>query len=547
MKQQQTRRDFLKTTGATAASTGLLSLLPNSLAKNTTRKAGKLQPNIVFIICDQLNANSLSCYGGPVDTPNIDRIAKEGVRFNQAICTNPSCSPSRASIVTGLYPHSHGIVQNCSITGKKRTPVRIDAASMLMEGLNASDITTEKILSEAGYATHHYGKWHLEGDNLPYYTDMFRVNQEYAMEMAEVFWRVRHTKRSEWMNWYNWSLPVKITPQLKKAVNELGTRWDDDPYAIYNELVQKIGKLDLTHDQHFDVQVCNRTVERINEIDKPFMITCSFNSPHDPHVIHSPYYDMFDPARIKLSANRNYREARFERDFGRKVVAGLGDEFLKEFLRIYYGMVKMIDDQVGRILKALENTGKLNDTVIIFTADHGDMMGGHGMILKSTGGCYDEIVKVPLLIRYPKLIKPQISELAIDGTDFMPTILDLAGLSIPSHAQGQSILPYVTGKADIAKAREFTFNERVALKEKGIPTRSMTKAMSSCMIRGKGWKYMLYSNKQEFMYNLAEDPGEIRNVVYDVRYHSVRDEMRIELKKWLKRTGWIVDESDNFL
>ena len=530
---KQTRREFLKSNLAGAIGIATVPALAESYSHKTNALNSKrLHPNIMFIMCDQLNAQALSCYGGAVDTPNINRIANEGVRFNQAACTAPSCSPSRASIVTGMYPHSHGIVQNCSITGKKRNPVHLD---MVMEGLNTEDITTEKVLYESGYATHHYGKWHLDGDDLPYYRDMYRIGQEYAMEMSDVFWRTRAADKNIWMNWYNWSLPVEIAPPLKKAVTALGSRWDN---KIYADFIRKMGKLKLPHEQNYEVQVCDRTVERIKKTDKPFMITCSFNGPHDPNVVHSPYYDMFDPKKIKLLPNGNFREKRFENNWGRKVVVDLGEDCLREFMRIYYGIVKMIDDQVGRILKALENAGKLDNTIIIFTADHGDMMSGHGMIWKSTSACYDEIVKVPLLIRYPKVFKPQISELATDGTDFMPTILDLVGLPIPSQVQGQSLVPYLTGQVDLSKARAFTFNERIKLKERGIPKRKMAKAKGSFMTRGKGWKYILYPNSEEYMYNLVEDPGETRNVVHDVRYRSVRNEMSTELRKWLQRTGW---------
>jgi arylsulfatase A-like enzyme len=146
---KHTRREFLKKAGVgTAAGLSMLS------TKGFAQPDGEQQPDILLIMCDQLAVHALSCYGGPVFTPNIDRLAGEGVRFTQATCVTPYFLPTRASIVTGRYPHSHGIVLNC--------------APRRQEGLHPYDITTEKILSDSGYLTHHYGKWHLQGDMLPW-------------------------------------------------------------------------------------------------------------------------------------------------------------------------------------------------------------------------------------------------------------------------------------------------------------------------------------------------------------------------------------------
>jgi arylsulfatase A-like enzyme len=489
----------------------------------TASSANEKYPNILFIMCDQLNANALSCYGGPVPTPNIDRIAQEGVRFTDATCTTPFCSPTRASIVTGMYPHAHGIVLNCS-------PNR-------QQGVGPTDLTTEKLLHEAGYATHHYGKWHLEGSALPYYPDMFRSALEYKEKMNSVFSEVRKRDNATWMDWYAWALPVDVAPALRRQVEAIGDRWKDQRFA---EFITKMGRLRLPLEQCFDVQVADLTCHCIESLEgdsRPFMITSSFIWPHDPNVVPSPYYEAFDPKDIELPANMHVREALYERNWSREIIRALGEPGLREFLRIYYGMVKLIDDQVGRILTALERTGKIDDTVIIFTSDHGDMMGGHGMVWKSTRAFYEEVVRVPFLIRYPKKFRSRVSHSPTDSTDLMPTLLELAGRTVPSGVQGRSLVPHLTGSEETTDARKYTFSERVAPNPQGW-RKVQPGTKGDFMIRGEGWKYMRYRERTEYLYNLREDPGETTNLAGDLKCRARQRELEAEMDKWLARTGW---------
>ncbi len=151
------------------------------------------RPNVLLIMCDQLNPAVLGIHGGPVETPHIERIARTGVVFRGATCTTPFCSPSRASILTGLYPHAHGIVYN--VSGKDYPA----AGGPATEGIRQTDVTTEGILSEAGYATHQYGKWHLSGDELPYLPDQYGEHKEYAGEMGETVRKVSQRPPAEWL------------------------------------------------------------------------------------------------------------------------------------------------------------------------------------------------------------------------------------------------------------------------------------------------------------------------------------------------------------
>ena len=174
------------------------------------------RPNIVLIMADQLTPGVLSCYGGPVSTPNLDRLANEGVLFTNAVCNFPISSPSRASLITGQYPHKHGIIHNCMNVDYPMMP-----GPPTEECINNNDITTEKILNNAGYDTHQYGKWHLTQDKLSYYPDMYGEHLNYAFEMKSFFDSVRLTPRDTWMNWYEWALPVSQTSAYLNATSSL--------------------------------------------------------------------------------------------------------------------------------------------------------------------------------------------------------------------------------------------------------------------------------------------------------------------------------------
>jgi len=503
---------------------------------------GKTRPNILILMCDQLNASALSCYGGWIPTPNLERLAGKGVTFNNATCTTPFCSPSRASLITGLYPHSHGITYNVN---KIDYPAIVAAGGSppTEQGITIKDVTTEKLLKDAGYATHHYGKWHLsDTGGLPYYRDTYGEHLEYAKEMEETFRRVRRLPAYEWMDWYDWALPVTLTPAYQKAAGVRLEKWKKDGHSRFPmEFITKTGRLNLRVDQVFDYRVAERTITRLCHLgSNPFMITCSLNWPHDPNVVPSPYYDSFDPDRIKLPANFGKLEPRFEKDDSRRLVADMGDleeTGLRELLRIYAGCVQLVDDQIGRMLDTLNKTGRSDDTIVLFTGDHGDMAGGHGMFWKSTSSFYDEIARVPLIISQPGHIKPGKSDIAASLVDIMPTLLDLVGHPVPQGVQGGSFAPYLLGQGDLASAPAYSFCERV-LNNPGHTRGVAPGTPASFMVRGKGWKYVTYVEGEEYLYHLAQDPAETENLATNPAYKGQKDTLRHELETWLQKTGY---------
>lgn len=262
---------------AAAAASGFVPAAKLSATNAASAEHG--QPNVLFLMCDQLNARVLGCYGGPIPTPNLDRLCRAGVRFDEVACTYPLCSPNRASIVTGLYPHTHGIVYNVDIIDYPAIP-----APPTEQEITTQDNTIGKLLYKAGYDTHQYGKWHLHGDILPWYQDTYGEHREYAWEMADVFKRVRKRPRSTWMDWNGWALPVSVNPTYKKAAEPFTERWKN--YPAYVDIFTKVGRLEFPLREVFDVRVADHAIECLRAVtSKPFFITASLDYPHSPNVV----------------------------------------------------------------------------------------------------------------------------------------------------------------------------------------------------------------------------------------------------------------------
>ncbi|MEX0324562.1 MAG: sulfatase [Puniceicoccaceae bacterium] len=500
------------------------------------------EPNVLLIFPDQLQTDVLSCYGGPVSTPNIDRLAEEGVRFTDATCPTPFCAPTRMSLVTGVYPQQHGVVQN---TGWRQP------------GMNLDDQTYPRVLFNDGYSTHHYGKWHLEtkkkGDTMPWYSDQFRYFPEFYDSMADQFDAYKERGDGRFCDWYGLIFPIQISDDLRAALdhNDLWNEWEDH-WA--GKMVLGMGRLDLEHEDCYDFQVADKAIETIKKKsaeNQPFMINIGFNIPHDPYLVPSPYYEQFPLDEIELPDNVNALHDRFTKDWGRQVNVKTrgpyGEETgLLEFMRIYYGNVKFLDDQIGRVLHALEESGELENTIIVFLSDHGDMVGGHGMTWKETEAFYEEVATIPLIVRYPKKLKPHVNTTPVNTVDVFPTIFDLLGREQLPGIAGKSLVPYMTGEKKPEDAFPYTFSVRISYNPHA--EREILPEMAGhFMVRGKGFKYMVYGQcndprysdePNDILYDLSNDPGETLDLANDSGYEGIKKEMNQVLQDWLEQTGW---------
>jgi arylsulfatase A-like enzyme len=256
---------------------------------------------------------------------------------------------------------------------------------------------------------------------------------------------------------------------------------------------------------------------------KPFFLTVSFHAPHAPWSIAEPYYSMYERSRIPLPENRGVCEPADRKTAARRFGDLLGDEGLREYLAVYYGIVSMLDAQIGRLLQALRNTGQDRNTLVILTADHGDMQAGHGMYGKTNFSIYEETTRVPLLLRFPGVIPAgRVIQTQAGSCDLQPTILDYAGLPAPAGIHGRSLRGFIEGREDLDRP---IFNERGRGRENIQRT-----------IRTLEWKYAYSSGGGSQLYNLRKDPGETRNLLDDPASVAVKRKLHGDLRRWMKDT-----------
>jgi len=486
-----TRREFIKAAGGFVCAT----VFGHGQVDAAKDNAGT-PPNILFLITDQHNSGVLGCAGNPiVKTPHLDRLAAEGARFTNAVCATPFCSPTRASLVTGQWPHTHGIVKN------------IDKN---MIGLKDNTIGTEQLLFDSGYVTRQMGKWHLGNlRDLRCYND----DEEDALSQEAFRKWLQEQPRTKWHKARKNEVvegEVAFSPEMYK----FHLTWSRQKKPRGQDL-SIIGRSLRPPELTFEWWLTEQCIALIRKYKhKNFMITWSVNPPHPLWVVPDPYYSMYDPAKIKLPPNWHDRPEAYKDSQPAQMGRMMGETLIREYLRCYYGLVTMIDDCIGRILKALKEEGLEQKTLVLFTSDHGDMQGGHGMPCKSLPAFYEEIIRVPLIVRYPGQIRHgSVVSTHVGSVDIMPTFLDYTNVPVPKSTQGVSLRPLLEGK--VSK------DDRPAFCERGIGDTGTF----SRMIRTREWKYCVFADGRKELFNLAHDPWEMTNLA-DSKSHSA-DQMKL--------------------
>jgi len=410
-------------------------------------------PNILFLFCDELNANFMSCAGHPqVKTPNIDRLAKEGIRFTNAWANNPICTPSRMSFLSGLYPSTHGYY---GLYG--HAP---------MEPITSMFSYFEKL----GYRTGALGKLH---------TPRYWIEQHCQFVYDEF---IEHPKYLEAVGLYE----------------------QNDNRHNYNGNGNRNGETSFLPLEHScEVVLAKQAIrfmrnegEPQDRGDKtaPWFAWVSFARPHEPVTPSEPFASMYPPGTLELPPVSD-RESRIVL----KKRERISNDELRKMVSKYTGLVSQVDYGIGIVLKELENSGELDNTVIVFSSDHGDYAGEHGLYGKTGGISYRAISRIPMIFRLPACQYGQSAKNAImESVDLFPTLCQLAGAGIPNTVQGISQYDVICGR--VSKVRDSALTEN--------PYR---KALAT-----DEWRYIAnLAGEDDELYNIKEDPRELNNLIRD--------------------------------
>ena len=444
------------------------------------------RPNIVFFMTDQLRRDALGCYGNTIcQTPNLDRLAATGRRFDHAYTVSPVCSPARASIMTGTYPHNNGVMLNTHI------------APAWNAGLSSDMPVFSRLLKESGYMLDYVGKFHVHKTDGP---------QAYGFDR---FWN------------------DGVRPQLLSE--------SERHIEFANGVQQLVGAVDINHvDESSIGRRTQAGIEFIRERaqgDDPFFIRIDHTEPHFPCIPPQQFAALYDPADIgpweNFADDLRDKPACHLRKQQEWNLTGKTWEWWREIVALYYAVVSSIDHCVGQVVAALEDAGIADNTIFVFCTDHGDAMGSHGHFEKA-GTMYDEIFRIPLLVSGPeRLVKPGVEERFVRSLDLMPTFVDLGQGVMPEQIDGLSLGPLCRGENPEG------WPDSVYCEHHGEVWGYHTQRM----VRTRGWKYVYDPHDLDELYDLESDPAELVNRISDPSCSEVLDEMKARLIGWNDATG----------
>ena len=441
------------------------------------------KPDILLILTDQWNPRMLGCYGDDkVQTPNIDALAVDGLRFDAAYTQSPVCMPARVSLASSQYPHNHGLWSN--MTGFR---------------FPAERITIHRDLRNAGYFTSKVGKFHYEDPGTPHediYAWYRSLGLDHACELPTPYstpWRV--TPYSE---------HLKSKGLLRGYLDDLCRRFELGDATV-------IGPAPIPPEDHPDSNVAQHALEAIDACPegKPLSLCVSFPGPHSPFDAPGEYATMFDPQDMVLPPNvpetTRQGEHRYDRDHIRRAQAN------------YYGKIKLIDDWIGKIVAKLKERGNWDRTLVIFTADHGENLGTHGRFFKGTFN--DESVRVPLILRWPGHIPEDAATDALAQLiDINPTLVEAAGGRQSPQKFGRSIMPVATRREE--RIHDCVFSE---IGNSGL---------RNYMVRDPRYKWYRHRGK-EHLYDMRDDPYELCNLIDDPKHRDDALRLRARLGQFL--------------
>jgi choline-sulfatase len=488
-----TRKEFL-TTGP-AAMAGL------SLKGRAAAQSGKRPKNVLLLMSDQHKHRCLSIEGEPfAKTPNLDALTRSSVRFDSAYCTNPVCTPSRASLLTGLYTHNHRAYTN-------GTPWPFEHKTIAHH------------FTRAGYMSALIGKMH--------FVDAQTHGFDYHLDFNDWF-QYMGPKTKLYADELGHPNSGSGLPQIDDLWRDFGDPWkdlrekDDRTTAVAIGRVSKIPEQD-----HFDSFVARESIRFLKNHakDQPFFLLSSFLRPHDPFMPSERFAKMFPPQDMKLPDTWGKVDfATVPKEIQKRIEAGKKEmrdaDGAKLRTAMYYANLAEMDSALGQVLTALRELGLEDDTIVLYTSDHGEMLGEHGLWHKFV--FYEPSVAVPLLFRVPGLTEAGArSKTHVSLTQVLPTLLDLCGLPVPSGLDGGSMVADLrapTRTRDTAVFSEF----------------NLRNAAAKYMIRRGEYKLNYYVNDMSELFNLKEDPKEMKNLALLPQHKDKVEELKSQLFAWYR-------------
>ena len=453
-------------------------MLTGTTCSATAADATPDRPNIVLLLADQLRYQSCGFAGDArAITPNIDAIAKAGINFKNYVVSTPVCSATRATLWTGKYASTTGVVVN---------ELR----------LNPNHDCLGHVLTAAGYTTDYLGKWHLwaneaGGHQRP--QNGFCPPGPYRLGFDD-YWAAYNFHHGNYSAYYYRDAPKRI------GIKGFGPT-------------------------HFT----DRAIERIKQHaknDEQFAMVVSYSPPHDPwskNNVPPEWYERFKGMQVDLPKTwSDTPDRRMDRNADPRRWVSHWKKNIPEYVRVYYAMTAALDEQIGRVLKALDDAKIADNTIVIFSSDHGEMFGAQGRVFKMI--FYDESARVPMVMRWPGKIKPgTISDAAMSSADVMPTILGLAGIKSPPQAEGMNLAHLAQGKA--GPEPDFAFLQGMGhtyLWKDGFEWRA---------IRDKQFTYGVYrSDGEELLFDNLADPHQANDLSDDPKHAAKLAELRGKLK-----------------
>ena len=458
------------------------------------------QPNILFIMADQLAASFIGCYGSGVDsTPTLDRLAAHGRKYTRLYAHVPVCAPNRASILTGVSSELHGVVTN-NLT--------------LPPGLP----TYPRVLRAAGYRTGGFGKFHHHPMQAPLPESMAAYGYDESVITED-------TKLGPWLDWVE-----REHPEHYEAA--LGMSWGMPYITAYGpdrrDLSREHRAAAIKHREarqqasafeHMHSSPCPKEIHQTTWITdrgldfmrrhldgrpdgQPFFCFVSYVDPHDPYDPPAPYDTMFNPDDmpdpIPMSGD-GYRSPILDacrKDYGLDRIIHRPD-VLRQLRAMYHGSIRFIDDQIARMVAFLKERGELDNTIIVFATDHGDMMGDHGFIAKGSFH-YDACVRCPLIVAGPG-VAPGVDERLVSSLDFFPTFCDWADVAARPPVEGVSFAAETPGR------------DVVTIQGLGVPAAANARSI----VTEDGWRLTVLEDGSGQLFNLRADPSEQRDLYRD--------------------------------